>query len=315
MTFSRRRFIQAVGAIGALTSVRTQAQTPYSSGEERPMLQVPYGSVDSHMHLYDDRFPAAADATLRPPNAYLTDYQALQRRLGIHRMVIVTPSTYGTDNRCMLEGLKHSQGAARGVAVVDGSITDEDLVKLHNAGVRGIRFNLSYGGAALSDLERLAARVNELGWNVQIVAPGTQLIDLESRLRQLPARLVIDHMGHVPQPEGTQSEAFKTIRRLLDNEKVWVKLSGPYIRSRVGPPGYADVSLVAKALVKLKPERMLWGSDWPHPTMQQQKPDDALILDLLAAWATSEAERTMILKDNPVALYDFDAPEKTALQY
>lgn len=181
--------------------------------------------------------------------------------------------------------------------------------------MRGIRFNLSYGGAALSDLERLAARVNELGWNVQIVAPGTQLIDLESRLGQLPARLVIDHMGHVPQPEGTQSEAFKTIRRLLDNEKVWVKLSGPYIRSKVGPPGYADVSLVAKALVKLKPERMLWGSDWPHPTMQQQKPDDALILDLLAAWAPSEAERTMILKDNPVALYDFDAPEKTALQY
>jgi predicted TIM-barrel fold metal-dependent hydrolase len=237
----------------------------------------------------------------------LSDYQQLQQRLGIKRMVIVTPSTYGTDNRCMLDGLARSQGAAKGVAVIDGSIADTALSQLHDAGVRGIRFNLSYGGAALSDLERLAARVNELGWNVQIVAPGTQLIDLESRLLKLPSRLVIDHMGHVPQPEGVESAAFKSITRLLDTDRVWVKLSGPYIRSKVGAPTYADVGTVASALVKLKPQRLLWGSDWPHPTMAlEQKPDDAGILDLLGQWAPNEADRTLILRDNAVALYGFE---------
>jgi predicted TIM-barrel fold metal-dependent hydrolase len=307
MTFTRRRFIQAAGSLGAFAALPAFARTPYSSGEERPRLIAPPGSVDAHMHLYDDRFPAAADATLRPPNALLSDYQQLQQRLGIKRMVIVTPSTYGTDNRCMLDGLARSQGSARGVAVIDGSIADAALSQLHDAGVRGIRFNLSYGGAALSDLERLAARVNELGWNVQIVAPGTQLIDLESRLLKLPSRLVIDHMGHVPQPEGVESAAFKSITRLLDADRVWVKLSGPYIRSKVGAPTYADVGTVASALVKLKPQRLLWGSDWPHPTMAlEQKPDDAGILDLLGQWAPNEADRTLILRDNAVALYGFE---------
>lgn len=307
MTFTRRRFIQAAGTLAAFATLPAFARTPYSSGEERPRLIAPPGSVDAHMHLYDDRFPAAADATLRPPNALLSDYQQLQQRLGIKRMVIVTPSTYGTDNRCMLDGLARSQGSARGVAVIDGSIADTALSQLHDAGVRGIRFNVSYGGAALSDLERLAARVNELGWNVQIVAPGTQLIDLESRLLKLPSRLVIDHMGHVPQPEGVESAAFKSITRLLDTDRVWVKLSGPYIRSKVGAPTYADVGTVASALVKLKPQRLLWGSDWPHPTMAlEQKPDDAAILDLLGQWAPNETERTLILRDNAVALYGFE---------
>ena len=305
MPFSRRHFIQAAATFSALGSLRAFAQAPFSFGDERSTLRVPKGSVDSHMHLYDDRYPAAPDATLRPPNASLDDYHAVQQRLGISRMVIVTPSTYGTDNRCLLDGLARSQGAARGVAVVDGGISDAELMRLHAAGVRGIRFNLSYGGAALSDLETLAARVNELGWNVQIVAPGTQLTDLESRLAKLPSRLVIDHMGHVPQPAGVESPAFKTLTRLLDTDRVWVKLSGPYIRSQTGAPTYADAGKVASALVRIKPQRLLWGSDWPHPTMQQQKPDDAQILDLLGQWAPEEADRTLILRDNPVSLYGF----------
>ena len=306
MPLSRRRFIQVAGTIGALSALPALAKAPYSSGEEHPGLIPPKGSVDSHMHLYDDQYPAAPDAILRPPNASLTDYQSLQQRLGMSRMVIVTPSTYGTDNRCMLDGLLRSRGAARGVAVVDGAVSDAELERLHKAGVRGIRFNLSFGGAALSDLESLAARVNELGWNVQIVAPGTQLTDLESRLSKLPSRLVIDHMGHVPQPAGIEAPAFKTIAHLLDTDRVWVKLSGPYIRSQTGAPSYADVGTVASALVRMKPERLLWGSDWPHPTMQQKKPDDAQILDLLAQWAPNEADRNTILRDNPVALYGFE---------
>lgn len=277
----------------------------YSSGENSSVLVPPAGSVDCHMHLYDDQVPAAPGATLLPPNASLEDYRQIQQRLHIKRMVIVTPSTYGTDNRVMLEGLRKANGDARGVAVVAASISDKELEALHAAGVRGIRFNLSYGGASLDDLEPLAARVNALGWNVQVVAPGSQLTDLEARLAKLPSRLVIDHMGHVPQPEGVRSAAFAALTRLLDNQRTWVKLSGPYIRSKIGAPRYSDVGQVAQALVKINPERLVWGSDWPHPTVATDKPDDAGILDLLPEWAPSERDRTRILRDNPVSLYGF----------
>jgi predicted TIM-barrel fold metal-dependent hydrolase len=278
----------------------------YSSGDNLSRIVPPSGSVDCHMHLYNDRYPTAPGATLQPPNASLEDYRALQKRLHLRRMVIVTPSTYGTDNRCMLDGLRKADGDARGVAVVGGSISDGELERLHGAGVRGIRFNLSYGGASLDDLERLAARVDALGWNVQVVAPGNQLIDLESRLIKLPSRLVIDHMGHVPQPESVKSAAFATLTRLLDKQRTWVKLSGPYIRSKEGAPGYKDAGVVAGELVRINPERMLWGSDWPHPTMTAEKPNDAGILDLLAEWAPSEEDRNRILRDNPISLYGFN---------
>ncbi len=310
MTFNRRRFLQSSAQTGAVlclfNTLGAQASTPFSSIQTAPRLKPPAGSVDCHMHLYDDRYPAAPGAKLLPPNASLDDYRQLQALLGLQRLVIVTPSTYGTDNRCLLDGLARSGGQARGVAVIDQAITAAELQELHQAGVRGIRFNLSYGGADLDDLEPLAARVNELGWNVQVVAPGNQLVELESRLQRLPARLVIDHLGHVPQPEGVQSAAFAVLGRLLDGGRTWVKLSGPYIRSRSGPPDYADVGAVARELVRRDPEQLLWGSDWPHPTMPaDNKPDDGHIFDLLADWAPDEQARTAILRDNPVSLYGF----------
>ncbi|MFJ3485458.1 amidohydrolase family protein [Pseudomonas sp. NPDC090202] len=305
MAMTRRQFVQGSVSLGALLSLDAFAGFRYSSGENSSTLIPPPGSVDCHMHLYDDHYPSAPGATLLPPNASLEDYRQLQQRLHLKRMVIVTPSTYGTDNRVMLEGLRRANGDARGVAVVDGSIPNSELQALHAAGVRGIRFNLSYGGASLEDLERLAARVNDLGWNVQVVAPGTQLVDLEDRLAKLPSRLVIDHMGHVPQPEGVTSAAFATLTRLLDKQRTWVKLSGPYIRSKEGAPAYKDAGNVAAELVRINPERMLWGSDWPHPTITAEKPNDAGILDLLSQWAPSAQDRKRILLDNPVSLYGF----------
>jgi D-galactarolactone isomerase len=305
MAISRRQFLQGSASLGALLAFHAMGSYRYSSGENSARLVPPVGSVDCHMHLYDDQYPAAPGATLLPPNASYDDYKNLQQRLHLQRMVIVTPSTYGTDNRCMIDGLRRAAGNARGVAVVNGSVSDAELQALHDAGVRGIRFNLSYGGADLADLERLSARVNALGWNVQVVAPGTQLTDLESRLSRLPSRLVIDHMGHVPQPEGIKSNAFGALTRLLDNQRTWVKLSGPYVRSKEGAPHYADVGTVAKELVRLNPQRMLWGSDWPHPTVTNDKPNDAGILDLLMQWAPDQTDRALILRDNPVGLYGF----------
>ncbi|AIR90955.1 amidohydrolase family protein [Pseudomonas cremoricolorata] len=305
MSLTRRRFIQASSALGALVSFGALAKTPFSLGDQPPRLIPPAGSVDCHMHLYDDRFPTAADATLFPPNASLADYQQLQRRLGLKRMVIVTPSTYGTDNRIMLDGLARSQGAARGIAVVERNISDQALQAMDEAGVRGIRFNLSVGGAALEGLESLAARVQDLGWHVQL-ATGPRLAELAERLSKLPGKLVIDHFGHVPQPEGVDSAAFAALQRLLDQGNTWVKLSAPYLRSQVGAPGYGDVGKVAQALVERNVERLLWGSDWPHPTLPVDgKPDDAAIFDLLSVWAPEPRAQAQILRDNPVSLYGF----------
>jgi len=306
MSLSRRQFLQAGGALGAAVSLDALASTvPFSVGEGATRLTPATGSVDCHMHLYDSRYPAAATATLFPPDASLDDYRAVQKRLGMNRMVIVTPSTYGTDNRIMLDGLLRSRGDARGVAVVDASISDAELAALHEAGVRGIRFNLSVGNAGLGDLEPLSARVHELGWNVQL-ATGPLLSELEPRLARLPGNLVIDHFGHVPQPEGVNSAAFASLTRLVDSGRCWVKLSAPYLRSRTGAPAYADVGQVARTLIRRNPQRMLWGSDWPHPTMAaDQKPDDARVLDLLADWAPEEKTRNLILRDNPVSLYGF----------
>lgn len=305
MTLSRRTFLQAGGALGAAVSMGALAKVPFSQGEAQPRLVPPSGSVDCHMHLYDSRIPAAPGATLLPPDASLQDYRQLQQRLGIRRMVIVTPSTYGTDNRVLLDGLLRSRGDARGVAVVASTITDAELAELHQAGVRGIRFNLSVGSQALDGIEQLAARVAELGWNVQ-VATGPLLPEVAPRLLALPGKLVIDHMGHVPQPEGLKSEAYAALMKLLDTDRGWVKLSAPYLRSKTGAPLFEDVSRVASALISHRPERMLWGSDWPHPTLPaSQKPDDGQILDLLAGWAPEARTQAMILRDNPVQLYGF----------
>ena len=305
MSLSRRQVLKAGGILGAAISLKAIANVPLGVGDAPPTLRPAVGSVDCHMHLYDSRYPASPTATLFPPDASLEDYRAVQQRLGMTRMIIVTPSTYGTDNRIMLDGLLRSRGDARGVAVVDGSVSDAELAALHDAGVRGIRFNLSVGKAGLGDLERLSARVHELGWYVQF-ATGPLLSELESRLARLPGNLVIDHFGHIPQPEGVNSAAFASLGRLVDSGRCWVKLSAPYLRSKTGAPDYEDVGKVARALIEHNAERMLWGSDWPHPTQPAgEQPDDARVLDLLSSWAPDEKTQTMILRDNPVSLYGF----------
>lgn len=305
MALSRRRFLQATGSLSVLGAMGAAASVPYSQGEDRPRLVPPSGSVDCHMHLYDSRVPAAPGATLLPPDASLDDYRQLQRRLGLRRMVIVTPSTYGTDNRVMLEGLARSGTDARGIAVVASTVSDDELARLHVSGVRGIRFNLSTGGQALDGIELLAARVNELGWHVQL-ATGPLLADIAPRLAALPGKVVIDHMGHVPQPEGVLSPAFKALDGLMQQGRTWVKLSGPYLRSKTGAPHFEDVGVVARRLISHYPQRLLWGSDWPHPTQSlQNKPDDAALLDTLLDWAPDDQVRQLILRDNPVDLYGF----------
>jgi predicted TIM-barrel fold metal-dependent hydrolase len=258
------------------------------------------------MHIYDSRFPFAANAVLRPADAHVDDYKLLQKRLRTTRNVVVQPSSYGTDNRCTLDAVEQIGPTARAVAVVDTSVSDAELKRLAKAGVRGIRFNLVQAGATTVEmLEPLSKRVNELGWHVQIHMLGDQIVQIQDVLQRLPSPIVFDHMGRIPASASISHPAFATISKLIDKGRTWVKLSSAYQDSKVGPPSYADVMGLAQAYVKAAPERMLWGSDWPHPTVKETKPDDAVLLDLLADWAPDERTRRRILVENPEALYGF----------
>jgi D-galactarolactone isomerase len=310
---SRRAFLKEAGLAGLaaagaipLRGSFAQETVPYSSGTEAPQLKAPANACDCHMHIYDSRFPVAPTATLRPPDARVDDYRLLQKRLGTTRNVVVQPSTYGTDNRCTLDAVAQIGPTARAVAVVDTSVSDDELKRLGEQGVRGIRFNLVQAGATTIEmLEPLSKRVNELGWHVQLHMLGDQIVQIERLLLKLPAPLVFDHMGRIPGPTFTQHPAYRTIRKLLDGGKTWIKLSGAYMNSRIGPPAYVDVTTLAQIMVRSAPERMLWGTDWPHPTEKTEKPDDALLFDLLSAWVPDEAMRNRILVENPAVLYGF----------
>lgn len=306
--FNRRQFLQlaGAGAVAAAMPALADAEEVWSSGSDAPTFKLPAGAVDCHMHIYDDRFPSAPGTTLRPPNASIEQYRQVQARLGVQRNVVVTPSTYGTDNRCTLDALKRFGPNARGVAVVDTSVTEAQLTDMHAAGVRAIRFNLSYPGATTVDmLAPLASRISALGWHIELVVQGAKLPGLESHLLALPCPLVIDHIAHVPQPGGMQSDAMRTAQRLVDKGNTWITLSGPYVDTKSGAPAYADVEPVAKAFITMAPERMLWGTDWPHPTEKTHKPDDASLVDTMAAWIGRADWQERIFVTNPAKLYGF----------
>ena len=309
----RRGFLKGVALVALATvagtrigQVRAQPSVPYSSGTEPPKLKLPSGACDCHMHIYDSRFPFAPSASLKPPDAHVQDYRALQKRLRTTRCVVVQPSSYGTDNRCTLDAVEQLGATARAVAVLDTSVSDAELKRLAQAGVRGIRFNLVQTGAtSVEMLEPLSKRVNDLGWHVQIHMLADQIFVIKDVLQRLPSPIVFDHMGRIPASASITHPAFGVISKLIDKGKTWVKLSSVYQDSKVGPPSYADMMGLAQAYVKAAPERMLWGSDWPHPTVNGTKPDDAALLDLLADWAPEERTRQRILVSNPEAVYGF----------
>ncbi len=293
-------------AVSSIYVRSSQAQqVPYSSGTEAPKLKAPVNACDCHMHIYNSRFPVAANATLRPPDALVPDYKLLQKRIGTTRNVVVTPSTYGTDNSVTLDAIAKIGSTARGVAVVDTGVTDAELKRLNRLGVRGIRFNLVQTGATTVEMfEPLSKRIHDLGWHVQLNLKPELLVQIEELLLRSPSPLVFDHLAHIPREVGVEHPSLKTMRKLLDKGHTWVKLSGAYQDTMVGAPTYADATPIAQAYVKAAPDRMVWGSDWPHPT-EKDKPDDAVLFDLLLEWVPDEGMRNRILVQNPEVLYGF----------
>ena len=284
-----------------------QETMPNSAGTEPPKLEAPPGACDCHMHIYDAaRFPPARPGSRMQANASVEDYRRLQRRIGTERTVIVQPAAYGTDNRVTIDAIARL-GNACGVAVVFPSVSDAELNALQVGGVRGIRFTVFDPATAVTTIEMiepLAERVAALGWHVQIHMRGDQIVAHADMLGRLPSTIVFDHMGRIAPPDGTRHGAFKVIRKLIDKGKTWVKLSGAYQDTKIGPPSYSDVTHLAQAYIEAAPERVVWGSDWPHPT-EKAKPNDALLFDLLSVWAPDATVRQRILVENPQALYGF----------
>lgn len=306
----RRGFI--VGAAGiASTAVieRAGAQeaVPFSEGTGRPRFTAPPNTCDAHFHIYDGRFPAAANASLVPPDALVSDYKKLRDRLGIVRSVMVQPSTYGTDNSCLLSALSEMGTDVRGIAVVDTTVTDDVLKTLNEAGVRGIRFNLGRAGATTADMiEPLSKRVADLGWHIQVHMLGSDIAKHADLLGRLPVTVVFDHLGRVPMPDGVTHPAYAVVSGLLEKGKAYVKLSSIYQDTVVGPPTYEDMGALARAYMKAAPDRVLWASDWPHPSPGKfGRPDDARLMDLAAEWAGSDDIRQKIFVDNAAKLYGF----------
>jgi predicted TIM-barrel fold metal-dependent hydrolase len=311
----RRGFLKNAGvgfaALTALCARTTNAQTavPNSIGTELPKLKAPPGTCDCHHHIYDAMRFAPKDAGPQfQPNARVEEYKLLQRRIGTTRNVIVTPAAYVDDNSVTLDAISRLGPNARGVALLTTAVSDAELKRLTDGGVRGVRFsqNPPTVTSTFEMIEPLAKRVMAFGWHVQLFLPADRIVAAEDLWNRLPNTLVFDHLGHLPEPEGTSHPAFSVIRRLIDKGKTWVKLSGAYIDTKIGPPTYADSTKIAQAYAKAAPERMVWGSDWPHPSLAfDKKPNDAVLFDLLSQWAPDARDRNRILVDNPQTLYGF----------
>ncbi len=279
-------------------------QVPNSSGTAPPKLTAPENSCDCHMHIYDGgRFPPPRPSARMQPDARVADYRLFQRRIGTSRTVVVTPAAYAIDNEVTLDAIAQLGTQARGVAVVHPSVTDAELRRMADGGVCGIRFTQfdpKTAATTLDMIEPLARRVEPLGWHVQIHLRADQIVAAADLLRRLPGTVVFDHLGRLQ--AGVNDPAFAVIRRMLDGGRTWMKLSGAYMFGT--PPLYAEASPIARAYIAAAPERMVWGSDWPHPT-EAEKPDDAALFDLLAGWAPDETTRHRILVENPAKLYGF----------
>jgi len=309
-TFLKRTSMLAVAASASPLYVRdgVAQQVPNSSGTEPARLKAPPGACDCHHHIYDAvRFPPATPGGRIIPDARLEEFRLLQRRIGTTRNIVVTPSAYMTDNRVTLDAIATLGANARGVAVVRPNISDVELTALADGGIRGIRFSITDPATAATSvdmIEPLSKRVNALGWHVQINMSADQIAANESLWNRLPTSIVFDHMGHVPQPAGLSHPVYGVIRKLVDKGRTWVKLSVTYDNTVDGPPGYADITKVAQAYVTAAPERLVWGSNWPHPN-ETNKPNDAMLFDLMLRWAPDERTRHRILVQNPAALYGF----------
>jgi 2-pyrone-4,6-dicarboxylate lactonase len=282
---------------------------PFDPAPSKPRYVPPPGAVDAHCHVFGpgDVFPYAPERKYTPCDAPWQTLFALRDFLGFSRNVIVQATCHGHDNRALVDALAHSHGRARGVASVAPDIDDAALRALHAAGVRGTRFNFVRRLVDFMPRDVLAAiaqRIAPLGWHVVVYFEAPDLPDLEEFFVGLPTVVVVDHMGRPDTGQPVDGPAFGRFVRLMDEHPhIWSKVSCPERLSKSGPPGYDDVVPFARRLVERFPDRVLWGTDWPHPNMKGHMPDDGALVDVIPRIAASPSLQRKLLVDNPMRLY------------
>lgn len=285
----------------------TAPNLPYHPSPRRPEISLPPGACDAHCHVFGPaaRFPFAPERTYTPIDAPKETLFALHRHLGIDRAVLVQASCHGTDNSAMLDMIAASDGACRGVAMVRADVTDAELQTLHEGGVRGVRFNfVTHLGkdADFGAIRGIVEKIAPLGWHAVVHFDADRLTALVPFLKELPLPLVVDHMGRVDASKGIGQPAFGMLLDLMEDDRFWVKVCGPERISRSGPP-FHDAVPFARLLVDRFTDRVLWGTDWPHPNIKVHMPDDGALVDLLAYVAPDSARLRALVVDNPTRLY------------
>ena len=281
-----------------------------------PQIEFPAGAVDCHAHVCGPatQFPYAKERIYTPPDATLESYQSLLRMLGVDRAVLVQPSVYGTDNRAMLAALKSNPQKFRGVAVISSdpkAVSDNELADLHAAGVRGLRCNIvdiadKSAGLPIEQLRNLAKRIAPFAWHLELLMHVNEYPDLAKTFEDFPVDLVFGHFGYMHSKHGITNQGFQGLLDLMKQERAWVKMTGPY-RLCDGNLPYLDMRPFNDAVIQANPNRLIWGSDWPHVMVKKQMPHDADLCDLLGSWVQDENLRNSILVENPCILYDFPA--------
>jgi 2-pyrone-4,6-dicarboxylate lactonase len=294
----------------------TPGWLPFHPNPSKPRFRVPDGAVDAHCHVFGPgaQFPYAPERKYTPCDASKDRLFALRDHLGFARNVIVQATCHGSDNRALVDALRHSAGRARGVATVRRDVTEAELRGMHDAGVRGVRFNFVrrlVDFTPKDELMEIAARIAPLGWHVVVYFEAADLPDLQDFFTALPTTVVVDHMGRpdVRKPvDGPEFERF--VKFMRDYPNVWSKVSCPERLSVSGPPAldgereaYRDVVPFARRIVETFPDRVLWGTDWPHPNLKDHMPDDGLLVDFIPHVAPTAGLQRKLLVDNPMRLY------------
>jgi 2-pyrone-4,6-dicarboxylate lactonase len=276
---------------------------------KKPKFVPPPKTCDAHCHIFGPahKFPYDPKASYHPPDSGFEEICKLHDILGIERAVIVHASCHGADMRATLDGIARSNGRFRGTAIIDETYTTADFDRMHEGGIRGVRFNFvkHLGGRPDFGLfHKTVDRLNALGWHLILHLDANDIIEFEDMFRKLPVPMVIDHMARVSAKDGLDQKPFKVLLDFMKDEKVWVKICGSERVSSDGPP-FHDAIPFAQALINAAPDRILWGTDWPHPNVGKHMPNDGDLVDMIPLTMPDAAIRQKVLVDNPARLYGF----------
>jgi 2-pyrone-4,6-dicarboxylate lactonase len=285
---------------------------PPDRNPRKPQLVLPGGSVDTHVHIFERGYKLSPGRGYNPPYSTLADLNHLHRTLGIDRVVFTQPSVYGIDNSAILDGMAalnaETANRARAVAAIGMDIGDDEIAALDASGVRGVRLNTDNKGGMpieMSAIPDLAARIAPFGWHIEFLFPGKDIIALMPIFAAVKVPISIGHFAYQPAIAGVRGPGFKALIELVRRGNTWIKISGANRVSATDLPPYDDVKPMAHALIEAAPDRILWGTDWPHPNKYLVNPNDGDLVDAFGDWVSDQAMRRMIMLDNPAAFYRF----------